>query len=366
MALDAVHPIDWATLTHAKGPATDIPEILKRIAFPAEAVRREAIQELMGRLAANRLVWEATPAAVPLLVELLGTPRVGDKDWILMVLGHFAHSLTRTPLPEVLTRHLPGEPLPVGPDEGWLTATRLAVDSGSVAYLPFLDHDNPMHRAAAAYALSCCGRDPAPIAQALRNRLKSEPTDLVRAALLFALHQVGDMMDGPLYREYLPGQLGPLAGWAAAAGLLLHWEKQAEPEAIEVLLRAISTPGPLRSMYRMFPWGSGELHADTGQILSRATPKAAESIVPRLIHVFGTAGPEESLTLAFAILELTFPKGALATANRPLSELQRTVLSTFAHSHRLGSESPLKQVLESRGLPSSRAELLALSAPGTS
>jgi hypothetical protein len=313
----------------------------------------------MSRLAADGLVWQATAAVVPLLVQLLQTPRIGDKDWILTYLGHLARSSVRDKCPGGGEEH-PGVPVQPPRDLEWLRDTRIAVDAGSATYIPFLDHDDPMHRVAAGYALSFCGRDPIPISDILRRRLKKEPTDLVRAALLFGLHQVGDMMDGPLFREYLGGECGHLAAWSAAAGLVLHWERQAEPDAIDVLLKCISTPGPVRSLYRLFPWGSGDLSRDTGEILARATPKAAGDIVPHLIHVFGTAGPVDSLVIAFAILALTFPDKDTPTSPSALSELQRRVLITFAHSHRLGSESPLKQLLESRGLPSNRSHLLAL------
>jgi hypothetical protein len=313
----------------------------------------------MTRLAADRLIWRATAAAVPFLVELLRTPRVGDKDWILTYLGHLARSSVRATSPATGDEHA-GVPVQQSADIEWLRATRIAVDAGSTTYIPFLEHDDPMHRMAAGYALSFCGRDPIPISDVLRRRLKKELTDLVRAALLFALHQVGDVMDGPLFREYLGGQYGHLTAWSAAAGLVLHWERQAEPDAIDVLLKSISTPGPVRSLYRSFPWGSGDLSSDTGEILARATPKAAGDIVPRLIHVFGTAGPADSLVIALAILGLAFPDKDTPASSSALSDLQRQVLTTLAHSHRLGSESPLKQLLEARRLPSNRTDLLAL------
>jgi hypothetical protein len=79
MGLEGLDRIEWGALTHAEGSAGDVPELLRRVAFPAEAVRLESLQGLWRKLGGGGVVWEATPKAIPFLVAILRMPRVGNQ-----------------------------------------------------------------------------------------------------------------------------------------------------------------------------------------------------------------------------------------------------------------------------------------------
>jgi hypothetical protein len=67
--------VDWMSLNHAHGPATDIPTLLRHLATGSAQERKQALYDLHGNLWHQGTVYQATAHAVPLLLELLETDR---------------------------------------------------------------------------------------------------------------------------------------------------------------------------------------------------------------------------------------------------------------------------------------------------
>src|SRR3954447_21021818 len=88
--LEGLDEIDWASLTHAHGVATDLPERLRSLLSEDPEVRMEAIAHLLGTIWHQGTVYPASAAAVPFLFELLGHPDVRDKGGIVNLLGCIA------------------------------------------------------------------------------------------------------------------------------------------------------------------------------------------------------------------------------------------------------------------------------------
>lgn len=77
--LEGLETIDWSTLSHAYGPATDVPGLLRALSSPDHSVRRETVAELFGNIWHQGTVYSATAAAVPFLYDLLAAPDVPTK-----------------------------------------------------------------------------------------------------------------------------------------------------------------------------------------------------------------------------------------------------------------------------------------------
>lgn len=88
--LEALDDIDWHHLSHAYGPADDVPDLLRSLASPDEQVRKDAIYELFGNIWHQGTVYEATIHAVPFLIELLVHPETPDKADIASLLASIA------------------------------------------------------------------------------------------------------------------------------------------------------------------------------------------------------------------------------------------------------------------------------------
>jgi HEAT repeat protein len=88
--LEALDRVDWASLQHAYGEATDVPGLLRDLLSADPMVREGAVYELFGNIWHQGTVYPATAAAVPFLYELLTTPDVPDKTSIAHLLASIA------------------------------------------------------------------------------------------------------------------------------------------------------------------------------------------------------------------------------------------------------------------------------------
>ena len=73
---DAIDAVDWAGLQHAHGPATDVPDMLRRLA----GGDGDALAEVAGTLFHQRTVYSATAAAFPLLAAIAAGEALGSED----------------------------------------------------------------------------------------------------------------------------------------------------------------------------------------------------------------------------------------------------------------------------------------------
>ncbi|MEV4709105.1 hypothetical protein [Actinoplanes sp. NPDC049316] len=211
--LDGLDEVDWAALTHAYGPAHDVPELL----------REAALSDLYGRIFHQGTVYTATAAAVPFLVELAAE---GRADFVWMV-GALAD---------------PGEA------DGETALVRAAVVAERDRLAPLLAHSDPEVRAAAAYALAQLGTEDA----LLRARWPREQDARVRASLVLALRLTEAITDAsPAVRAAAAVALArggtafpqdpavvEAVATAAEAGVEVSWLHAGAGEWLDVVVRA--------------------------------------------------------------------------------------------------------------------------------
>ena len=65
--------VDWSKLSHAYGPATDVPELLRALIDPATttAERKRVQRALYGNVIHQGTVWSASSRVVPFFVEIV-------------------------------------------------------------------------------------------------------------------------------------------------------------------------------------------------------------------------------------------------------------------------------------------------------
>lgn len=72
--LEGLGDVNWSSLEHAYGPATDVPDNLKALVSGNARAARAALQELGGSLLHRGSIYEATTAVVPFLAEIALEP----------------------------------------------------------------------------------------------------------------------------------------------------------------------------------------------------------------------------------------------------------------------------------------------------
>ncbi|MGI5243781.1 hypothetical protein [Dactylosporangium sp. CA-139066] len=156
---DDVATVDWAALTHAYGPADDVPGLLRDLA----AGSRQALSELYGTIWHQGTVYEATAHAVPLLIRILDAPAAPAAD-VLGLLGSIAEGTSYMDVHRVYLPRSRRDTAEVRAqmelELGWVAAAGRAVADGLPAYLRLLaTHADPEVRADAAHLIGVLGSE---------------------------------------------------------------------------------------------------------------------------------------------------------------------------------------------------------------
>src|SRR6266511_4643876 len=96
--LAGLDEIDWAALSHAYGPATDVPQWVRSLRSPDPEVRAWARED--GNIVHQGTRHAATAPAVPFLVELALAPDTRGRDWLVWLLTYAAIGYDADSLPE--------------------------------------------------------------------------------------------------------------------------------------------------------------------------------------------------------------------------------------------------------------------------
>ncbi|MFE5587634.1 hypothetical protein [Kitasatospora sp. NPDC056531] len=284
--LDA-HP--WASVSHAYGPAEDLPDLLRALA-EGGGDAEEAISELYSCILHQGTVFPASADAVPYLARIAAA-EYGAAE-VLCLLGGLAESEDECGI-------APG-------------AVRVAVAAQIPVLIPLLAHEEADVRSLAAWTVGHT-RDTEAAPAALRSRWVAEADPGVRAELLVALGRVD------------------LSGATIEARALLGG----------------STPAPLRlaalyvALDAQEPWTDAHLHAALGVLPSgeltvdrygmhRRT--ALRAVVDGLLG----RGTETDRESAFALLD--------AALRNPRPEVRAEAVSAADHACYLSRSAPQRLV----------------------
>ncbi|MCK8677429.1 HEAT repeat domain-containing protein [Streptomyces lichenis] len=178
-----IEEVDWASLSHAYGPADDVPGLLRGLASADPGEREAALDAMYGAVHHQGDVYDSTLACIPFLLELVADPAVRDRGCVVELLA------------SVGGIDLDGddEMAALDPeDEGFEDAANYAMASAAVAagaevFVGLLGDRDPEVRLAVPGALASMHGDPARVLGLLRERLTTEPETEVRLALVEAI-----------------------------------------------------------------------------------------------------------------------------------------------------------------------------------
>lgn len=185
--LEGLDQINWASIKHAYGPATDLPGLLKHLLSKKEKLRSEAISELYGNIWHQHTVYEATAHAVPFLIELLQSPATHGRASIAKLLGLIARGRSYHEV------HDPSKKAEVARELLWVKNARDAVRKGIEPCLKLLTAGDQELRGSIAHLLACFPEDGAGTRQPILGALAAESEPNVRAALGLALALLGEL-----------------------------------------------------------------------------------------------------------------------------------------------------------------------------
>lgn len=250
--------VEWGRFQHWRGPADDVPDLLRCAAGPDPDEAREALYLLWDGLIQESSTSAPAALAVPFLlrlaIDLAAHGRV-EAVYLAAWAGHRVVYVveTRATLFRVAW---PLEQFSVGPGEtdrsDWsLQAAREALGADAGILMKLLDDDDPDLRTAAVFALATALNLPPTADHALRARLSVEPDPAVRASLVLAIGQLGG--DAGEAERWWRDPARPDDVRFAAALVWLCATQLPVPADLTGLLAEFTTPEMEQVMLRV-PW----------------------------------------------------------------------------------------------------------------
>lgn len=196
--LDRLDHIPWNRLTHAHGPAEDVPDLLRRLrtAPPEVTGKQSPLWHLFGTIWHQGTVYQATAYAVPFLIELAACALVPDRLGVLELLAAIATgSSFRDVHGNLLNEPDFAERKAV--ELKWVEQAHAAVASGVSAFLAMTREETDV-RLAAAHVLALLPEHRDIVCARLRDMVNAETESLHRAGLLLLLGLAGERSDATL------------------------------------------------------------------------------------------------------------------------------------------------------------------------
>lgn len=307
--LEGLDRIDWSRLTHAYGPADDVPRWIRELTSPEAAVRLSAGRALGSTIFHQGSRFRATAAAVPFLFELLAAPEVEDKAALIrhvegLAIGYpdefIVAGFDPTQAFVEATRLGETEDLDAiraaGPTEedDWVPGRMVLWERDSyeavsrhLAIFRRLTRDPD--KAARIAAVRALAWFPAAAARSIRSvrrvvRRRPEPDEHANALLSLAhlARSFGDVSDVPRLRARLrPDQPMPVRV-AAATGLAILLKRRLPRRALAILLAAIRTAAEAKNADDDTAWSVGGRAAQLGQVIQFIRPRPTRATLAAL------------------------------------------------------------------------------------
>jgi hypothetical protein len=389
--LDDLDDIDWSSLEHAYGPATDVPEHLRGLLAGSAQERGRALSGLYGGICHQGTRYEASAPAVPFLLELLEDPATPDRAAIAGLVAAVAVGQHETWLPggfpvadlraaaaggaELLRAAPP--PAEDDEDEDFDGETRLdyweglddaqqgalaayvdvaaydAVGAGQPVLRGLLADGDAAVRAGAAFTLGWFGEDPAANVAALTGAV-GDLSRSVAATALVALGLLGTTMPAALQDPKAEIR------WGAAIALArVHGAGTGAGAAAELLGWA----GGTSTARAGIPFLDGDLAGYAALSLPGLGDAYAAAALDALLARLGSVTGVATLPVLGTALRAVLPDGPLP-AGAALDAAQRRlarVLAGAPAAWQLGGRrfGNVTELLRAYGLPTEPAELRA-------
>lgn len=280
--LAELNSVDWSQLSHAYGPASDVPQLIEALASDHKQIRDNAFHELYSNIYHQGTVYEATSHAVPFLIELAELPFVPDRPRVLGLLasladGHGSETIDR----EIAT----------------------AVNRGVPLYLRLLCDADAAIRSDAAHLLVRCHDKR--IVASLRKQLGIETDPCTRASILFALGDVGDREAVPLILEYVASD-DLESRFAAAVALAQLAPEQMPFVAIETVAEVVLSYERTERLQTTPKNADVEMVLLAADTLTALGSKRAGFIAPKILEGLPQVKSFCAMEPTYALLGVTF------------------------------------------------------------
>jgi len=344
--LEGLDAVPWKDLTHAYGPAADVPDLIRAVTSTDEATRRDAWHALYGNLWHQGTIYEATAHAVPFFIELARNTSVPDRDEVLAYLIKLAEGTSYSDAHQHLDsfsdrRNTPEFQRQREIELGWVKATRDAARQGRLSYAALLNDEAPPNRTAAAYLLSLFPEDAKEHISHLQAHVAAgEPDERTRTWCVLSLGRLAkhDGTAAPWLNETFASDASEAVRVAAALGLAWVEGRELPRAAHDFLIQHASDSGPAAAPFENMPWTLRDelMQFYCSEALGLIRDPDDDSL-ESLIGAMNQVAAYQAIEIMRSLLKRIFfdePMPRTMTVGR-LSADQRTVLTAIATSQKI-------------------------------
>lgn len=323
--LSGLDRVDWSSVKHAFGPATDLPGLIRLLVSPEEEIRRGAWASLYQNLIQQGTVFPATSAASPFFIKLLEGEDVPAKSEILMYLAATAES------PEIANGLIPSAPL--------FESLAQANESAACLVLAALEaHDKNL-------------------AMLVERLYDAQEDPTVRAHMLWALASNGAVALSDAQMERVVEGIddpSPAVRFAAVVGMC---RRNAGNEPCEkVLVETVLEPEGIDAWLETSPWDTGNALEIAIGLLSGMPRERIAAHYGKLVEALERhrANKWVARVITLFLIENLFPE-KMPDSSAELGTLEVRVLSVMRDDTSLQKQTAAS--LASHGLPATQEEL---------
>lgn len=277
--IDQLDCIDWSSMTHAYGPAADVPAWLRAMGSTDPEVRTRALGDFYSAVHHQGDVYPCTTASLPFLFAMADDPATPDRASIVGLLVSIgSHSVERCEIDYV-----------GGPD---FAGSAVVVRERAEAFVAYASDADPLVRQAAIEGLGLFVDDADRAAGLLRDRLAAE--DGVVERLLVVETMAALALRLPVARDPAAAWLDALAGDPATdpatrLAALVQGSRCAPdrigaetlPAAITLLRQITPTPAPGNR-----DEGCGAVSGECTCAAAAAPAAASQDVPPQIAAAF--------------------------------------------------------------------------------
>jgi hypothetical protein len=282
--LERLDQIDWRSLNDAYGPATAVPGRIRRLASPSRHKREKALDDLSYTIYHQGSIYSSSVAAVPFLLEIVGSSDVADRSAALQLLQALSTgtSYHEVHAPMFLNREKSKTPEwqeKVREEKSWMAAIHEKLTAAIPGIIGVLRSGQPAERLAAVSLLATLQDDPDAAAALIVAAV--DPNPALSAAAISAAGAC-DNARVEVFENCFERASNELVRTVAALQILYHRERNSAPVVVEYLLHHLTTPqAEIRKSYEALP-DVGAFLGDLGKALACAPKAVTEKAFPLL------------------------------------------------------------------------------------
>jgi tetratricopeptide (TPR) repeat protein len=354
--LERLESVPWAELEHAYGSAEDVPELLHQLLDPDPTVRSKTLRTLYGNVFHQGTRFPAAPYVVPFLIELCAsraTPARGDllDYWKSLITGYF--TVRERPIWGDGTNVYWGDDVQrTDGDDPYSQALHEIYRESLKGYallLDLLDDADPSVRASSAGVLACLPTRADNSEPRLVETLQKEALGRVRAAIAFALGELGIVE--PL-RRILAEDVYLAARCMAACEFA---RISPDRSLVKPLIQFIAEP---IEGYDRIPGAGGKSTGDAADAIAHLPKDIRWEAAPTICERLRRTRSFDTMPLVATLLATAFEP-----CDEPLtevSEAQRQILACLVECQDLWRIGNLSSAFRRHGLPRDREKCAAL------